>query len=181
MKKFFLLASLATALSFTACNNGGGDATTSPDAKKDSASTAQADKEARNKKIALESVNAFLAGNIDEALKDIAPDATDYFDGSMPPVKGADSIKAGLKTWSAAFGAKGDNIEAYADGNTVVVYGDWTYTWKGDFMGAKANGKSASYKDVDIFTFSDDGKVTSHRSIYPSGAAMAAMGVPMPK
>ena len=180
MKKFFLLASIIGALYLTACNDGS-TGTTGTDSKKDSTAMTQEDKEERNKKTALASVNEFLAGNIDGVFKDVVPDATDYFDGTMPAIKGVDSIKAGMKGWLAAFEVKGNNIEAVADGNTVIVYGDWTYTWKNDFMGAKANGKSTTYKDVDIFTFNDEGKMTSHRSIYPSSAFMASVGVPAPK
>ena len=179
MKKFFLLASLTAALYMTACNDGA--TTTATGDTKDSTIVTQEDKEERNKRAAQASLDAFLAGNVDGALKDATPDAIDYFDGSMPPVKGADSIKASLKSWVAAFEAKGSGIELVADGNTVIVYGDWTYTWKNDFMGQKATGKSTTYKDVDIFTFNDEGKVIAHRSIYPSAAAMTAMGVKMPK
>ncbi len=178
MKKFFLLASLTAALFITACNEG---TTTGTETKSDSTALTQEDKEERNKKSALESVNAFLAGDVDATLKNVTADATDYFDGSMPPVKGADSIKASLKGWIASFGVSGQNMEAVADANTVIVYGDWTYTWKSDFMGAKANGKSVTIKDVDIFTFNDEGKMTSHRSVYPTANTMAALGVPMPK
>src|SRR5688572_23234600 len=98
MKKFFLLASLTAALYITACNDASTDAT-GTDTKKDSTAMTQDDKEERNKKSALESVNAFLAGDADGTLKNAAADATDYFDGSMPPVKGVDSIKASLKGW----------------------------------------------------------------------------------
>jgi hypothetical protein len=42
-------------------------------------------------------------------------------------------------------------------------------------------GKTAKFKDVDIFTFDDNGKMTSHRNIYPMGAFMMQVGVDMAK
>ena len=178
MKKFFLLASLASALYITACNDA---STGSADGdKKDSTTMTQEDKEERNKKTAMESVNAFASNNPDGALQAAAADVVDYGDGSTPPMKSIDSIKAGMKMYLASFEVKGANIEAVADGNQVYVSGDWTSTWKNDFMGAKANGKSVTYKDVDIFTFNDDGKITTHRSVVPWMYVMQSVGA-MPK
>jgi predicted ester cyclase len=76
---------------------------------------------------------------------------------------------------------KAENTMYFADGNTVIVVADWSMTFKNDMMGMKATGKSTKYKDVDIFTFDDNGKVTSHRSIYPIGALMMQMGCDMSK
>ncbi|HYF31869.1 MAG TPA: ester cyclase [Chitinophagaceae bacterium] len=179
MKKFFLLASFIAALYITACNDA--STTTAGEGKNDSTAATQEDREERNKKTALASVNAFMSGNADEALKDAAPDAMDYGDGSIAAIKGVDSIKAGMKGYMASFEVKGDNIEAVADGDYVYVSGDWTYTWKNDYMGMKASGKSVKYKDVDIFKFNNDGKITEHRSIVPWAYGMQAMGVPQPK
>lgn len=179
MKKVFVLA-FAAALFFTACNDAGTNTADTTKGDSDTAMT-QEDKEERNKKIALESVNAVTSGNIDEGLKNVAADGVDYGDGSMSPVKGVDSIRAHLKDYFASFNSKGSNLEAVADGNKVYVSGEWTYTWAKDFMGAKANNKSVTYRDVDIFEFNDEGKMTSHRQIVPWSYSMQAMGVPMPK
>ena len=183
MKKIFLLASLATALFFTACNNGGGDTTAGADSKKDSTGMTEEQKEERNKNAVMASINIFASGgtDVDAILKDVTSDAIEYGDGTMPSQKGRDSIANGMKMWLASFESKGKDLEAVADGNLVYVSGEWTVTWKTDFMGAKANGKSTTYRDVDIFTFNDDGKITSHRSTYPSGSVLSALGVPMPK
>lgn len=181
MKKFFLLASLASALYFTACNDASTNTADAGDGKKDSTAMTQEDKEERNKKVAMESISGYSAGNIDEALKNVTADAMEYGDGSMPATKGVDSIKKGMQTYLASFGVKGGNLDAVADGDYVYVAGEWTYTWKNDFMGQKANGKSVTYKDVDIFKFNDEGKITEHRSIAPWAHSMQAMGVKMPK
>jgi predicted ester cyclase len=120
--------------------------------------------------------------NVDQMLKDAAPDAVDYNDGSMPPVKNLDTLKAGIKAWMEAVpDYKMENVEYYADGNKVLVYYESSGTWKGDFMGMKATGKSFSkVKDVEIFTLNDEGKVTEHRSVQDMGAIWARLGAPIP-
>ena len=182
MKKFFLLASLTAALYMTACNDGTTGTTTSGDTK-DSTKMTQEDKEERNKNTVMSSINIFANGgkDVDAVLKDVTADAIEYNDGSMPTQKGRDSIAKGMKEWLASFDSKGSNLEAVADGNMVYVSGEWTITWKNDFMGAKANGKSTTYRDVDMFTLNDDGKITSHRATYPGANVMKALWVPMPK
>ena len=76
---------------------------------------------------------------------------------------------------------KFDVLEAVADGDKVMVYGDWSGTFKNDFMGMKATGKSFKVKDVDIFTLNDEGKITSHRNVLPWSAIMEQVGAKMPK
>ena len=68
-----------------------------------------------------------------------------------------------------------------ADGDKVIVYGEWSGTFKNDYMGMKATNKSFKINDVDIFTFNDDGKITSHRSIMPYSVSMQQVGARMPK
>ncbi|MGB8193217.1 MAG: ester cyclase [Chitinophagaceae bacterium] len=180
MKKFFMLA-FAVALFATACNDDAKvDATVSSDA--DSTKMTQEDKEERNKKTALASVEAIASHDANNVLKDISPDAVDYGDGSMPPSKGADSIKAGIQSFMNAFpDYKGENLQAVADGDWVYVYGDWSGTFKNDLMGIKATGKSFKLKDVDIFKFNDEGKMTEHRAIIPWSVIMMQVGAKMPK
>lgn len=182
MKKFFLLAFTAMTIAMS-CNESVQD-DGAPDSKNDTTSTAMSaeDKEERNKKTALASVNAITTRNVDEILKDVAADAVDYGDGSMPPMKGLDSIKPGLKAYMDAFpDYKGDNLQAVADGDWVYVSGDWTGTFKNDFMGIKATGKSFKIKDVDIFKFNDAGKMTEHRATVPMSVIMEQVGAKMPK
>ncbi len=140
-----------------------------------SANNSEESKEERNKQIAMESIRAVINNNPDEALKSIDADAIDYYDGSGPPVKGVDSIKAGMKMWMNNMeGYKGENLEAVADGNKVFVYGEWSGTFKRDFMGMKVAGKKFKAKDVDIFTFNDQGKITEHRSVQSLAGMMAS-------
>ena len=180
MKKVHLLA-FAACLFFAACNNDGTVSASTNDSTGDTTKMTQEDKEERNKKVVMQSMAAMNAHNPNDVLKDFTADAVDYGDGSMPPVKGLDSVKAGMNGFLAAFpDYKGDNFEAVADGDKVIVYGDWSGTFKNDFMGMKATGKSFKVKDVDIFTFNDDGKITSHRNVLPWSVLMQQVGAKMP-
>jgi len=68
---------------------------------------------------------------------------------------------------------------AIAEGNQVAVFGDWSGTFKGDLMGMKPTGKSAKWKDVDIYTFNDEGKITEHRSIQSMTSILWQVGAKM--
>jgi predicted ester cyclase len=109
----------------------------------------------------------------------------DLGDGSMPPTKGIDSMKAGIKSFVAAFpDLKGEDLEALsnADGSKVIILGKWSGTFKNDFMGMKATGKSyAKINDADIFTFDETGKITSHANVQSNMTYMNAVGAMMPK
>ncbi|MCU7550452.1 ester cyclase [Chitinophagaceae bacterium LB-8] len=175
MKRIFLLIPVAC-LFFAACNN---PQTTASNEKMD---TAGENKEERNKKIALESVDGINAHNIDMALKNVTPDAVDYGDGSMDAIKGIDSIKASVSSWLNAFpDVKGENLKSVADGDLVMVWGDWSGTWKNDFMGQKATDKSYKIKDVDIFRFNDEGKITEHHFVQSPLTSMVQVGMKMPE
>jgi predicted ester cyclase len=138
----------------------------------------------KNMQTALAAVKAVNAMDLDAAFKNVTPDAVDYNDGSMPPVKSIDSIKAGIKVWMAAFpDVKEDNLEAFsnADGSKVLITGEYTGTFKNDFMGMKATGKSFKYFDGEIFGFNSEGKITSHRAIQSNMTFMMQVGAKMPK
>lgn len=140
------------------------------------------EKEERNKQNALAISREIGGGNIDSGFVYIAEDITDYGDGSGPAMKNKDTIIAGIKGFVAAFpDYKGDNFEAVADGDKVFVYGDWSGTFKNDFMGMKATGKSFKVKDVDIFKFNDNGKIIEHRAIMPWAVIMDQVGAKPPK
>jgi len=181
MKKLFFLLIIPACV--IACNNSGsssGEKTDSSSMK----SNISMDKHEQNAKTALEDVQAFSAHDIDGALAHSTTDAIDYGDGSMPPVKNMDSIKTFLKAFVAAFpDVKGENLTAYAnaDGSQVVVVGEWRGTFKNDFMGMKATGKSYKVWDGDIFTFNDEGKITSHRAIQSNMTIWAQVGAKMSK
>jgi predicted ester cyclase len=147
------------------------------------ASTSSAEeKEERNKQTALAISRDVGRGNIDSAFVHVATDMTDYGDGMGPVIKNKDTVIAMIKGLIAAFpDYKGDNFEAVSDGDRVYVYGDWSGTFKNDFMGMKATGKSFKVKDVDIFKFNDNGEIIEHRSIMPISFIMTQVGATPPK
>lgn len=177
MKKFFVMAVLSAML-FTSCDNDKkGDKEDD-----DKVSNGTESREEKNKQTALASVNALIAGEVDATIKDGAADITDYGDGSMPPVKGMDSLKAALHTWREALSDyKADNLWAIADGDHVAVFGEWSVTFKSDFMGMKTAGKTVKLKDVDIFKFNSEGKITEHRNVQSSAEMMRQLSTDIPK
>jgi hypothetical protein len=184
MKKVFLLLAVSTAL-FTACQTSptkegtaGGDTSRSDTA---SAAGMGENKEERNKKIIMASFDAMGSHNVNEMLKDCAPDAVDYGDGSMPPVKSKDSIAKMINQWMNAFpDNKGNDLKYIADGDWVMVWGEWTGTFKNDFMGMKATNKSYKMKDVDIFKLNDAGQVVEHHNVQSPNTMMMQVGAKMP-
>jgi len=135
----------------------------------------------RNKKTAMTVLDGINAHNADKVFEtgDVN-NFVEYGDGEMPPVKG-DSAKKMLAMYLNSFEPKVENAQYVADGNTVMILSDYTLTFKNEFMGMKPNGKSAQGKDVDILTFDENGKVTSHRNIYPNGAIFMKLGMDMAK
>ena len=183
MKKLFLSAAVISLM--TACNQQPADVSTNSTNTDSSAVTAAAsaeEKEERNKQIALESVRAVASGNVDAGFKNVAADAVDYGDGSGPVMKSKDSIIAGIKTFIAAYpDHKGEDFMAVSDGDYVIVYGKWSGTFKNDYMGMKATGKSFKVNDVDIFKFNDKGEIVEHRSVQSYETMMSQVGAKPPK
>jgi predicted ester cyclase len=181
MKRLFITVTVLACIT-AACNN---NPPTSTTAATDSAATMSSSKNdmlEKNKETALASVQAFNNHNVDEALKNVTADAVDYADGSTPAVKGIDSIKAGAQMFMKAFpDVKGENLMAIAEGNKVAVFGDWSGTFKGEMMGMKPTNKSYKVKDVDVFTFNDEGKITEHRSVQSMQTIMMQVGAKMKK
>lgn len=171
----------AATLLLTACNN---EASTTTDGKNDSTSTAVNDeesKEERNKKVVMASMEGVNSHDPDKVFKDAADGVSDHNDGSWPVTKGKDSVIAGFKTWLSAFpDVKGDNLKYVADGDWVMVWGDWSGTWKGDFMGQKATGKSWKAKDVDIFKLDENGKILEHHNVQSPITTASQVGMKMP-
>lgn len=178
MKNAILILS-GCLLFLASCNDGttaGGAATF------DSTAIKKEEKEQRNKTAALGNVEAFQKLDFEQAFKDAAPDLVDYGDGAMPPIKGLDSNKAMIKSFLGALeNLKGSNLVAVADGDQVMVYGDWEGKFKSDFMGMKTAGKTFKFKDIDIYKFNDEGKIVEHRTVQSSQAIMIQMGLQPPK
>jgi len=180
MKRFFLAAA-AYACIVTACNNSG---TSSAESATDSSSAMMSDSKTdmteKNKQTALAADEAVNNHDADALFKDAAPDFTDYGDGGMEPVKGIDSAKRFFQIFLAAFpDIKGENLMAIAEGKHVAIVGDWSGTFKGELMGMKPTGKAFKVKDVDIYTFNDEGKITEHRSVQSMGTILSQVGAVM--
>jgi predicted ester cyclase len=182
MKKSLLLLA-ATAFLFAACESNATKTGEGTDTKmSDSTAAPTESKSERNKKIIMASFDAMASHNVSDMLKDCAADCVDYGDGSMPPVKGRDSIAKMLNEWMTAFpDNKGSDLKYVADGDWVMVWGDWSGTWKGDFMGMKASNKSYKMKDVDIFKLNDAGQVVEHHNVQSPNTMMMQVGMHPPK
>ena len=181
MKKTIVLLAVATAL-ITSCGNDANKAEGAMGENKTADTTMAESKTERNKKVIMASMAAMESKNVADMLKDCAPDCVDYGDGSMPPIKGKDSIMKMLQTWMTAFpDNKGSNLKYVADGDWVMVWGDWSGTWKGDFMGMKATNKSYKMKDVDIFKLNDAGQVVEHHFVQSPNTMMTQVGMTPPK
>ena len=179
MKKIFVIMA-ASLFMLSACDNDKKDEKEGKEKMENGTET----QEEKNKATALASVNALIAADYDAVVKEGPADGNvvDYNDGSMPPTKGIDSIKASLKMWRGSMSEyKADNLWAMADGDYVAVFGEWSGTFNTDFMGMKVTGKSFKVKDVDIFKFNSEGKIIEHRNIQSSAAMMSQLGVEMPK
>jgi predicted ester cyclase len=172
MKKNIILLMAASILILAACKNE--KRADEGDNKETTLSSAES-KQERNKKVIMASFENFEKGNMDAVFKDAAPNFTDYADGSVPPITSVDSIKQFFNMIVAAFeGYKGENLKYFADGDYVLVYGDWGGVFKNDFMGMKATGKPFKFKDVDIFKLNEEGKITEHSSVQNLGAVLMA-------
>jgi predicted ester cyclase len=180
MKKLLVLIGFAVFV--TSCNNGnspmmnnGMDSVASAYKAKDSVLE-------KNKATALASVQAFSSGKIDDAFKNVTPDAVDYGDGMGKPMKGRDTIINMVKGFLSAFpDYKAENFMVVGDGNHVAVFADYSGTFKNPLMGMKPTGKSFKYRDADIFTFNDAGQITEHRSVQSGITLMDMIGAKMPK
>lgn len=170
MKRLLAILAVASFIA-TACNN--------PSSTASSTGTDSTNKMLeKNKAAALAADQAFNSHDAAGVFKDATPDVIDYGDGSAPPEKGIDSCKAGVQMFFTAFpDMKGSNFMAIAEGNHVVVFADWSGTFKGEFMGMKPTGKSFNnVKDVDLFTFNDKGQITEHRSVQSNMTYLGQVG-----
>jgi predicted ester cyclase len=176
MKQLFAFIVILAVVTSCNGNNGTSSSTTSMDS-----TSATNNKLEKNKAAALNCVQSFSNGSVEGTIKDCAQDMVDYGDGSMPPSKGLDSIKAGIKSMIDAFpDFKGSNFMVLSDdANHIAVLADWTGTFKNTFMGMKPTGKSFKIKDVDLFTFNDAGKIIEHRNIMPFSNLLEQVGAKM--
>jgi len=173
MKKVLLFL-IASSLFVVACNN---EKKTADAAKSGTAMPAAESKQEKNKKVIMASMESFMKGDLDGTFKDVAPGFTDYADGSIEPQKNIDSLKAFIKMLMASIeNYRGENLKYYADGDYVLVHGDWKGTFNKDFMGIKATGNPIVFKDVDLFKLNDEGKVTEHASVQNLAGVLMVAG-----
>ena len=153
----------------TACND---DKKTGEGETKEKTSMSSTEsKQERNKKTAMASMESFNKGDLDGTFKNAAANFVDNADGSIPPISNIDSLKGFIKMVMASIeGYKGENLKYYADGDYVLVHGDWGGVFKNDLMGIKATGKPVKFKDVDIFKFNEEGKITEHSAVQNMGS-----------
>src|SRR5688572_8488944 len=181
MKMLFVIVS--SFLFFISCaDNGGNNTADAPDGKDSSKAEKVESKEDRNKKIIKEAMAALNDHNIEKVASMMSADAVDYGDGSGRSVKGVDSIKANMTAMMTSFpDFKGSDLKFFADGNHVVVIGEFSGTFKKDMGKYKATGKEFKFPDADIFTLNDEGKITSHRYIQPDATLFNQVGIKQPK
>ena len=60
---------------------------------------------------------------------------------------------------------KGENLNYVADGDWVIVWGDWHWTWKKDSTNKNATHTPFSMRGADIFKLNEKGKVIEHYGI----------------
>lgn len=169
MKKILFGAATA-ALFLSACNKSGTTTATAID------STA-----IKNKAVAMNANLAFAKKDMTAAFKDYSADFVEYGNGAGKPIKNIDTIKAHTQQFIDAFpDFKADSLNAVAEGDSVLITGIWSGTFKKAFMGIKPTQKSFKVKDVDIFTFNKEGKINSHTSIQSDYTFFGQLGIPIP-
>jgi ketosteroid isomerase-like protein len=131
-------------------------------------------REDRNKKIIKDAYAALNDHDYDKMATMLADDAVEYGDGTGKVSKGRDTVKADIAAFMGSFpDFKGSDLKYFADGDQVVVIGEYSGTFKKDMGKMKATNKSFKFQDADIFTLNDAGKITSHRSIQPTSTMIA--------
>jgi predicted ester cyclase len=172
--KQIIFSLLAASLLLVSCKD---DKEDGGNKKGTSVSTAE-NKQERNKKVVMASMESFMKGDLDGTFKDAAAGFVDYADGSTPPITNLDTLKSFMKMIIVAVeGYKGENLKYYTDGDHVLVHADWGGVFKNDIMGIKATGKPVKFKDVDIFKFDDTGKIVEHSSVQNLAAVLMAAGM----
>lgn len=144
--------------------------------------TKTSDKQERNKRIVLEGINALVKGDIDAVVKDWSPDIVNYGNGNVAPVRGIENVKRVLLMVKAAIPIdKWELYQAVAEGDWVMVWGRWYGHWNGDWMGQKATGKPYAKRDVEIFKFSEEGKLIEHHSVQSLLDIASQVGMKIPE
>jgi steroid delta-isomerase-like uncharacterized protein len=167
MKRLLVISSILFFI--IACENKHDSSMGANDDKKDSSKAEKMEsKEDRNKKIVKDAMAALNDHSIEKMVAFMSDDAVDYGDGMGHSVKGKDSIRANMMSFFNSFpDFKGSELRYFADGDHVVVLGEYSGTFRKDFGKMKATNKSFKFPDADVFTLNDNGQISSHRYIQP--------------
>lgn len=119
----------------------------------------------RNKAVVLACEQAFIKKDAEGSMKYFAPVFSTYASSRSKPISNRDTMINNARNMFKAFPDwTGENLQAVASGDTVLVMGTWGGTFKNDLPGLKANGKSVKYDDVEIFVLNDAGKIVYQRN-----------------
>jgi len=178
MKRLLVISSIVFFIISCENKNGNNTIAESNDKRDSSKAEKMESREERNKKIVKEAMEALNNHDVEKMANLMTKDAVDYGDGSGKSTKGADSIRAVMKSMMNAFpDFKASELKYFADGDQVVVLGEYSGTFKNDMGKYKATGKSFKFPDADVFTLNDEGKITSHRYIQPDATMFSQIAV----
>jgi steroid delta-isomerase-like uncharacterized protein len=102
-----------------------------------------------------------------------------YVDHTTPPGMpgGAEGQKAFVTMFRAAFPDLHYTIDdTIAEGDRLVQRNTAHGTMKGDFMGMPASGKEATWSEIHIVRFDDDGKALEHWGVVDQLGMLAQLG-----
>lgn len=125
--------------------------------------TLNAQTAAQNKAATMKIYECINSKDFDCMSKFMANDVVEY--AAPEPIKGKDAVMQGLREYFDAFELQVTPDKVVAEGNTVMILVTASGTWKKDFMGMAATGKSFKMQDVDILEFNDAGKLKAHWSV----------------
>ena len=172
MKTLSIITIALAACVLSACGGKGSSAAAGGDS---TAMTLQ-----KNEQTAWKTMVAFQNKNADSIYKACSADFVDYGTGEDKPVKNVDSLKASLKgLWAAFPDMTGHDLRIEGKGDTVIIWGTWTGTFKGAMGPVKPTGKSFKLIDADIFSFNKQGQITSHGSIQSMNTYFNQAGIKM--
>lgn len=106
--------------------------------------------------------------------------AKDFVDHAVPEADwmkmgtdGVSRFQAAIQGYKAGFpDAHFKPMITVADGDYVMVYGESSGTFKGNFMGMEATGKSFKFMDTDIVQFNKEGKAIGHWAVQDASVMM---------
>ena len=178
MKEIFLLLFVGGFVTFTACNE---KVKVASATDKDSIGKMNVNetKGQEHKQIVSSMIEALNKHDAVAMFKFYAPNYLDYGDGSSKPMA-LDSTRSAYEEWFHTFpDFKADNLKYLVSDDWLVVWGDWSGTWKGDFMKQKATGKSFKVVDADFYRFNDEGKIVEHHNVQPFSSIWTQIGLKM--